>query len=211
MTVDRFGRKYDRLFAAVVTAFTDDFQIDEAAQRKLLRYFMQPKFVDAGGAIVINPEAGEVFYLNREQKRRNVELAVEECGDKIPVFAGALALTTEESVQVAIDAKEAGAEGLFLIPPMGSMDITISWDAEAYPEVFINMAREIIEATDLPAIVHPTGPATPAWGIGLPLSTTVKMCQEIPNIVGWKMLQSYSGALAVGRALREGRVLYERS
>ena len=32
MSADRFGTKYDRLFAAVATAFTEDFEIDESAQ-----------------------------------------------------------------------------------------------------------------------------------------------------------------------------------
>jgi 4-hydroxy-tetrahydrodipicolinate synthase len=203
MAAERFGKKYDRLFVAVVTAFTEDFQIDEGAQRSLLQYFTQPKFLDSGGAVIVNPEAGEIYYLTREQKKRNVELAVEVCGGKLPVFAGALALTTEETVEVAIDAKDAGAEGIFLLPPIGGSEVTITWDPEKAPEVFLDMAKAVIEATDLPAIVHPSGPASPAWGVGLPLSTTIKMCQEIPNIIGWKMLQSYQGALTIGRALRE--------
>ena len=123
MSKDRFGTTYDRLFVAIVTPMKENYAVDEPALRKFLQYFMQPKFVDAGGAVVINPEAGELFYLDRKEKRRNVEIAVEECGGKVPVFAGVVDLTTEGSVQVAKDAKAAGADGLFLMPPMGTMDM----------------------------------------------------------------------------------------
>jgi len=50
--------------------------------------FSQPKFVDAGGAIIVNPEAGEIFYRTREEKRKIVEVAVDEIKGKVPVFSG---------------------------------------------------------------------------------------------------------------------------
>jgi len=127
---------------------------------------------------------------------------VEECGGKVFIFAGVVDLRTEGAVKVAVDAKNAGADGLFLIPPMGSMDVTVSWDADKYPEVWVDMAKAAVEAVDLPAIVHPTAPASAAFGIGLPLGATLQMCREIPNIIGWKMVYSYEGSRKVARALR---------
>lgn len=203
MADDRFGKKYDRLFVAVLTPFKENYEVDEPALRKLLQYFMQAKFRDAGGGIIINPEAGELFYLTREEKRRNVEIAMEECGGKVPVFAGSVDLRTEDAVKVAIDAKETGAEGLFLMPPIGCMDITTSWNADKYPEVFIDFAKVQVEAVDLPAIVHPVAATSAAFGIGLPLGATLQMCREIPNIIGWKMTYSYPGSIMVAKALRE--------
>jgi len=202
MTAEKFGTKYDRLFVAVMTPMKEDYAVDEPALRKLLQYFMQPKFREAGGAIIINPEAGELFCLTRQEKRRNIEIAREECGGKVPIFAGVLDNTTEDAVKVAVDAKELGVDGIFLMPPVGSMDITTSWNAEKYPEVFVEMAKAEVDAVDLPAIVHPVGGATPAFGIGLPLVATMRMCKEIPNIVGWKMTYSYPGGITIAKALR---------
>jgi len=34
---------------------------------------MQPQFLNINGAIIINPEAGEVLYTTREENRRTVE------------------------------------------------------------------------------------------------------------------------------------------
>ncbi len=199
-----YGHQYDCLYVAIVTPYKKGgYEVDESALRSLLQYFNQPKFRDAGGGMVINPEAGEVFYLSREEKKRNVEIAVEECRGKMPVFAGVLGLTTAEAVDVALDAQEAGAEGVFLIPPIGAMDVAGSWDAEKYPEVWIDMAKAIKDAVDLPAIAHPVASTTPAFGIGLPLSATLKMIEEVPDFVGWKMTYSHEGFRKLARALRE--------
>lgn len=204
MTQKNFGNKYDRLFVALVTPYKENsYEVDEPALRSLLQYYTQPKFRDAGGGMIINPEAGEVFYLTREEKIKNVEIAVEECSGKIPVFAGVIGLTTEEAVDVAVDAKKAGAEGVFLIPPIGAMDVCSSWNAEKYPEVWVDMAKAIEDAVDLPAIAHPVASTTPAFGIGLPLSATLKMIQEVPNFVGWKMTYSHEGFRKIGRGLRK--------
>ena len=202
MTADRFGTKFDRLFVALLTPMKENYAVDEPAMRKFLQYFMQPKFTEAGGAIIINPEAGELFSLRRQEKRRNVEIALEECGGKVPIFAGVIDINTEDAVKVAIDAKEVGADGLFLMPPIGSQDIGTTWNAEKYPEVFIDMAKAEVEAVDLPAIVHPVGSPSATFGIGLPLSATLQMCKEIPNIVGWKMTYSYLGSIIIAKELR---------
>ena len=69
--------RWHRLFVAVVTPYLPgESKVDEAGLRQHLRYFLQPKFVNAGGAILINPEAGEIFYLSRDEKLRNVEIAL---------------------------------------------------------------------------------------------------------------------------------------
>lgn len=193
-----------RLFVALITPYKPgEYRVDEAGLRRHLRYFLQQKFADAGGAILINPEAGELFYLTREEKRRNVEIAIEECKGKVPLVAGVIGMTTEESVAVARDAKQAGVDGIFLMPPMGSMDVTTSWDSERYPEVWLDMAKEICDAVDLPAITHPVTTNHPKYGNGLPLGPTVKMCTEIPQIIGWKMTYNYGGFRIIARALRQ--------
>ena len=195
---------FHRLFVAVVTPYKPgESHVDEAGLRRHLRYFLQPKFVNAGGAILINPEAGELFYLSREEKRRNVEIAVEECKGKVPLVAGVIAPTTEETVAVARDAKALGVDGIFLMPPMGAMDVTTSWDSERYPEVWIDMAKKICDAVNLPAITHPVTTASPRYGNGLPMGPTIKMCTEIPQIVGWKMTYSYGGFCTIAQALRK--------
>lgn len=200
-----YGRKYDRLYVAIVTPYKDNtYEPDEGQLRAFLRLFLQRKYVDAGMGIIINPEAGEIFYLSREEKRRNVEIAVDEVKGRVPVFAGAIAPSTADTVQVAIDAKEEGADGIFIIPPMGAIDVTTAWDAYKYPEVWMDMLKAIQKGVgDMPFICHPTCNPSIRYGEGLPVELAVKTCKEIKNVVGWKMTYNYTGFRIVSRALRK--------
>ena len=100
----------------------------------IIQYFIQDRFQAIGG-LCVNPEAGEGFYLTREEKKRIVEIAVEVSDGKMPVISGTYATNTAEVVETAKDVKAAGGDGLFAIPPGGCGDITGYWDADSYPEV----------------------------------------------------------------------------
>lgn len=199
-----YGKKYDRLYVAIVTPHKDGtYEPDEAQMRQWLQYFMQPQYLEAGIGIIINPEAGEVFYLNREEKRKNIEIAMEVVNGRVPIFAGACCPTTADTVQDAIDAKNAGVDGIFVMPPMGAIDITTAWNAVEYPEVWLDVLKALQEGVgDMPFICHPTANPHIRWGEGLPVEVAVRSCQEIENIVGWKMTYNYTGFRIVSRALR---------
>jgi 4-hydroxy-tetrahydrodipicolinate synthase len=191
-----------KFFTTLVCPFDADGRIDEAGYRRLLRYFLQPRFSDIGG-ICVNPEAGEVFYLTRAEKRRLVEIAVEEVNGRMPVVAGTFAFTTSEVVEIARDAKAAGAQGLFVIPPAGCGDITANWDADKYPEVWIDQLEAQAAAVDLPMITHPSGSQNvPLYGKGIPLRATEAILQRVPNIVGWKMTYPYEGNKKITALIR---------
>jgi 4-hydroxy-tetrahydrodipicolinate synthase len=162
-----YGRKYDRLYVPIVTPFKDNtYDPDEAQLRSFLRRYLEPNYVESGIGIIINPEAGEIFCLTREEKRRNVEITVSEVNGRVPVFAGVIDNTTAGTVDVALDAKKAGADGLFVMPPLGAIDITSSWNSIKYPEVWIDMLKEVVKAVgDMPIICHPTVAPSPMFGI----------------------------------------------
>jgi 4-hydroxy-tetrahydrodipicolinate synthase len=192
-----------RLYTAMVLPQTADFKVDEPGIRRLVRYFVDhPRFAQVGG-LVVNPEAGENYYMTRDEKRRVLEIALEEVNGKMPVFAGTFAWTTPETILVARDAKKAGADGIFVAPPAGCLDLTYSWDPIKYPEYWLNQIKAQDEAVDLPIICHPVVAQSVGFGIGLPLEPTLKICSEVPNVVGWKMTYSYNGHRVLSRALRE--------
>ncbi len=191
-----------RYFTAAVLPFDDAGKIDQAPYRRLIRYFLQDRFREVGG-IIANPEAGEIYYLTREEKKRVVELAVEEAGGKMPVIAGVFDLTTEGCVECARDAKAAGADGLFLLPPAGCIDLVGMWNAEKYPEYWLDQIRAIDAVANLPIIAHPVaGSPTPQWGLGVPAETAKLICNSIPNVIGWKMIYNYEGQRKMWKALR---------
>jgi dihydrodipicolinate synthase/N-acetylneuraminate lyase len=188
---------YDKMFVASVTPYrpgTED--IDESAFRAYMRYWAQPKFVDAGGAMLVSPEAGEAFYLTQSEKLRLAEIALEEFGDRGLVFSGVMQTTTKACVEEAKALKTAGVHGLFLMPPIGTIDIVAAWDPEKNPEVWIDQLRTIADAVNLPVIIHPTG----GKYFAMPLEPGMKIVDAVPQIVGYKMITADTQAMA--KALR---------
>jgi len=193
----------DRCYVAVLLPLTESLKIDEAAYRRYIHYFLQdPRFIQTGG-LCINPEAGQIFYLTRAEKRRVLEIAMEETQGKVPIFAGTWALTTEETVETARDVKALGADGIFVTPPGGAQDVTSCWDADTYPEVWGDQIKAQDRAVNLPIITHPVSGSAPPFAPGLPLKAALTLCQDIPNIVGWKMTYGlYEGFRIVAKGLR---------
>jgi dihydrodipicolinate synthase/N-acetylneuraminate lyase len=193
----------DRLYVAALLPYDRQMKIDELAYRQFLQHFLKnEKFVRMGGGLCINPEAGEIFYLTRAEKRRALEIAMEEINGKVPVIAGTWALTTEETVETAKDCKALGVDGIFVTPPGGAQDVTSCWDADNYPEIWLDQIIAQDRAVDLPIVTHPVGGAKPPFHPGLPLGATLKICNEVKNIVGWKMTYMYDGFRLIANGLR---------
>jgi dihydrodipicolinate synthase/N-acetylneuraminate lyase len=194
---------YHRLFVTPVLPFTPDGSIDEAAYRDFLRRFLTPDHLAAGIAIIANPEAGELFCLDDRERRRVVEIVLEETAGRAPVLAGVVHVTTAGTVRAAREAAAAGVDGLFAFPPIGAGDITQSWDSDRYPEVLVDLLRAVVDEVDLPVVMHPVGKTSAAYGVGLSSAVTRQVIDQVPNVVGWKMTYNYDGYRAVSRVIRE--------
>lgn len=197
----------DRMFVAAVTPWTADGGIDEPGFRKLLQYFIKgSQGVDDFG-IIVNPEAGEVFYLSADEQARIVEIALDEVDGKLPLWTGFLANSTQDTVAIAerltsVEVNGRRVGGLFVMPPIGALDVTIGWDADRYPEVWQDMLEAIAAALpDTPMICHPVAAPSPKFGVGLPLGATLSILNAVPQVVGWKMTYNYEGFRIVSRAL----------
>src|SRR5262245_52863861 len=115
--------------------FTADLEIDEPAYRKHLRWL-----VDAPGVtgIVANGHASEVSSLLREERKRSLAIALDEVAGKLPVIAGVYSDGTQEAVDLARDARSAGAAGVLVFPPTLFM-----WGAQLKPDMVRRHFSEI--------------------------------------------------------------------
>ncbi|QRP43049.1 dihydrodipicolinate synthase family protein [Amycolatopsis sp. FDAARGOS 1241] len=191
------------LYVAAVTPYDTEGNFDPAQARRLWAYFREAKAAGHDLGMVVNPEAGELFYLSPQEQDAALELALAELGDVMPVIAGIISNSTADTVARAIAARDLGAHGLFLMPPIGALDITTSWDASRYPEVWADVIGEVVEAVpDLPVICHPVTAPTAGYGVGLPLDATMQILEQYPQVVGWKMTYNYEGYRKVGGAIR---------
>jgi len=99
------------VFPALVTPFTKDETVDEDAFRGLIRHV-----IDHVDGLVPCGTTGEFPYLSVEEQRRLVEIAVEEAQGK-PVIAGTGAPSTRQAIELAKNAKEAGASACLVVTP----------------------------------------------------------------------------------------------
>jgi 4-hydroxy-tetrahydrodipicolinate synthase len=154
--------------------FTADLAIDERAYRRHLRWLADTRGVTG---IVANGHAAEVSSLTPDERRRALAIALDEIAGQCPVVAGVYSDGTREAVDLARDARAAGAAGLLVFPPTLFM-----WGAQAKPDMVIRHFSEIAAGVDLPIVVFEYPPAS---GIGYAPETLARLA-EIPQVAGVK-------------------------
>ncbi len=154
--------------------FTADLAIDEPAYRKHLRWL-----VDAPGVtgLVANGHAAEVASLTREERRRTLDIALDEVAGKVPVVTGIYSDGTLEAIELARDAQAAGAAGLLVFPPTLFM-----WGAQLKPDMVLRHFQTLADAVDLPLVVFEYPVAS---GIGYSPETLAELC-KIPTVAAIK-------------------------
>jgi 4-hydroxy-tetrahydrodipicolinate synthase len=154
--------------------FTADLEVDEPAYRAHLRWLAD---TDGVTGIVANGHAAEVSSLSREERKRTLEIALDEVAGKVPIVAGVYADGTQQAIELARDAKVAGAAGLLIFPPTLYM-----WGAQLKPDMVLRHFSALADAVDLPLVVFEY---PPSGGIGYSPETLTELC-KIPSVAGVK-------------------------
>jgi 4-hydroxy-tetrahydrodipicolinate synthase len=154
---------------ALVSPFTRSGSLDEAAVRRLAR-----RQIDAGVHFLCPcGTTGEAPTLTGAERRRTVEIVVEEANGRIPILAGAGGYDTQEVIHAAAEMEKAGATGLLSVTPYYN---------KPSQEGLFQHYRAIAEHTALPIIVYNVPGRT---GVNVEAATLVRLA-ELPNIVGVK-------------------------
>ncbi len=187
--------KLTGILSANVTPFKDNYDLDEAGLRKLIRYQTKP---DGITAVVCNAGAGEGATLTREERVRCVEIIREEIRNSQCVVAGIEALSTREAIQQTRDAKDAGAAAVMLTPPH-----VYDWSSTANPEFAVQYFHDIAKAVDIPITIFHY-PASTASGYSP--DTAIRIAREVQNVIAIKVasganIRRYEQVLRGMRAL----------
>jgi 4-hydroxy-tetrahydrodipicolinate synthase len=153
------------LIPATVLPMTEDARIDEAG----LRRYMQHVAAVGPKAIAINADTGEGPHLWPEERRRVLEIVVDEVGDRVPVIAGLGAGFTEQAVKLAREYKEVGASGFLVFP------ISAYQGQPLDPEVPLRYHAAVGDATGLPLVLFQLQPAL--GGVLYSPETLHRLCQ----------------------------------
>ena len=102
------------IFPALTTKFTADDELDLPLFEKNL----QAQMYAGVHGIILGGTLGEASVLTTKEKEILVKFAVEKTAGKIPVVLNIAEGSTKGAVKQAALAKEWGAKGLMLLPPM---------------------------------------------------------------------------------------------
>jgi 4-hydroxy-tetrahydrodipicolinate synthase len=183
------------ILSANVTPFQDNYELDEAGLRKLIRYQAAPEGIRA---IVCNAGAGEGATLTRQERVRIIEIIGEEIRADQYIVAGIEALSTREAIDQAKEAKAAGAAAIMLTPPH-----VYDWSSTANPEFAIQYFHDVAKAVDIPITIFHY-PASTASGYSP--DTAIRIAREVDKVVAIKVasganIRRYEQVLRGMRAL----------
>jgi 4-hydroxy-tetrahydrodipicolinate synthase len=154
---------------ALITPFTRTGALDDAAITRLAR-----RQIDAGVHFLVPcGTTGETPTLSEAERRRVVELVVEEAAGKVPVLAGAGGYDTKEVAHAARQMQKAGATGLLSVTPYYN---------KPTPEGLFQHFTAVADATPLPIILYNVPGRT---GCNIDAATCARLA-TIPTVVGVK-------------------------
>jgi 4-hydroxy-tetrahydrodipicolinate synthase len=173
---------------ALVTPFQNDFSLDEAALRRLVR-----RQVEAGVHFLVPcGTTGESPTLTHDERRRVVEITLEEAHGKVPVVAGAGGYDTAEVVRAAREYQKMGVDGILSVAPYYN---------KPTQEGLYQHFRFIADAVSLPIVLYNVPGRT---GVNIE-PATVKRLSAIETIVGIKEASGNISQMASLAAQLPGR------
>ncbi len=154
----------------LVTPFKQG-QIDEAALRRLIR-----RVVEAGShGVSVGGTTGEPGTQTLEERKRVIEIALEETKGRVPLLAGTGSLRLEETLELTRFAYRAGAQGAMVIVPY-----YVKPNQEGLYRYFAEVAQAV---PDLPLVIYNIPGRA---GVEIAPKTVARLRRDFPNVVGLK-------------------------
>jgi 4-hydroxy-tetrahydrodipicolinate synthase len=158
------------IMPALVTPFTEDLKHVEEEQLRLLVDYCVKHGVHG---VVPCGTTGEFVNMSAEEKKRVIDVVIDEVDGRVAVVAGTGASGTEQAVEMTAYAKDAGADAALVVTPY-----YLKPTSRGIYEHYFTIASTV----DLPLILYNIPQCT-----GLPLPwQMVEDLAQIPNIVGVK-------------------------
>jgi 4-hydroxy-tetrahydrodipicolinate synthase len=100
-------------FTAIATPFTESGELNETELRKFIQFQIQSGI----SGLVPCGTTGESPTMSKSEKKRVIEITLEEANGKIPIIAGTGNYNTAETIEATKEAKEMGVSGALVITP----------------------------------------------------------------------------------------------
>ncbi|MDQ1279324.1 MAG: hypothetical protein QG670_586 [Thermoproteota archaeon] len=162
--------KLEGIIPPHITPFKKNGDIDEAALKKLVNFWLD----DGVDGLVSCGSNGEAPSMSRDERRRVIDIVINEVNDKVPVIAGTGAPSTGETIDLTRDAKDIGADAALIVTP---------YFYRPNSEELIEHYRSVIKAVDIPIILYNVPKFT---GYNLEADVVIKLAKEYSQIIGVK-------------------------
>ncbi len=169
------------VYPATLCPFNDDESIDEDG---LSEYIAEVASVEGIDGVVCNGHTGEIMSLRPRERdqvtsivRQSVDKVKSDSGRDVKVVSGVSAEGSEEAIDHAKAARDAGADAILLMPPHHWLRFGRS------SETAVGFIRDVAEGSGVNIIVH----QYPAWTKAGYTLAEMKEMVKIPEVVMIKM------------------------
>jgi len=162
-------RKLFGIIPPVVTPFTADGQVDEAAFRAQLR-FMLEKGVHG---VCVGGSTGEGHTLRADEFRRLIAAATDEIAGRMPVIAGIITNSTLDAIERAKAIAKYDVAALQITP--------VHYLFRPHDDATFGHFRHITREIDTPVIIYNVVP----WNYLSP-ALLVRIMKKLPGVIGVK-------------------------
>lgn len=164
----KLAKRVKGLVFAMVTPLQENGELSKERTRNLVN-----RAIKAGvHALFPAGTAGESCLLSNVEKKKIVEIVVDEANGRIPVYAGTGTPSTQETVDLTRHAKDVGADGAVVLTPY--------YIKPSKEELFCHY-KTIADAVDIPIILY-TNPGR-TGGVDVTPDLLERLVQECSNVV----------------------------
>ncbi len=156
------------IFVPNITPFSNG-QVDIGGLRRVVGYLIG-RGVDG---LVPNGTTGESATLSDMEKRRVLEIVIEEVNGRVPVIAGTGTNDTQHTIELTQQAEELGADAVLVVTPYYNRPTQ---------QGLLEHFKKVASSTDLPVILYNIPSRT---GRNIDTPTLVEL-SRVENIVGVK-------------------------
>ena len=156
---------------AIITPFHTDGSIDYDKFGEVI----EQQIANQTDAIIVCGTTGESATMTHEEHLDVIRYCVKKTAGRIPVIAGTGSNCTETAVFLSQEAEKAGVDGVLVVTPYYN---------KATQKGLFEHFKIVAESIKVPMILYNIPGRT--GGVNILPETVVRLCREVPNIVGVK-------------------------
>ncbi|MBP3206565.1 MAG: 4-hydroxy-tetrahydrodipicolinate synthase [Lachnospiraceae bacterium] len=145
-------------------------------------------------AIIVCGTTGEASTLSHEEHLDVIKYCVEKVNGRIPVIAGTGSNCTETAIYLSTEAEKYGVDGVLLVSPYYN---------KATQNGLYAHFKAVAESIKVPVILYNVPSRT---GCNILPETIVRLCKDVPNIMGVKEASGNISQIAHLAAISHGMV-----